>query len=225
MNPSPAARGAEAELSRVEVRDTHGAKGVGLAAGDRATAVKVFRGLASTALKVLGPTDLLLLARPMAISVADRLGISPSQTGNLTAVAHGPDTALVERYGCNAPAAAPPSEINGAPQDTDSWAGAAWDFVRRAAEAWKASGKPAPFSVSVDQVLRALGAPAGKAKTRRDANRVCRILRGKGLVYRRQRVFADDGNPVYVGDTAEQLREYRFLFAQVIDNTEADLAQ
>ncbi len=64
MNPSPAARGAEAELSRVEVRDTHGAKGVGLAAGDRATAVKVFRGLASTALKVLGPTDLLLWRDP-----------------------------------------------------------------------------------------------------------------------------------------------------------------
>jgi hypothetical protein len=162
----------------------------------------------------------------MAISVADRLGISPSQTGNLTAVAHGPDTALVEKYGCNAPAAAPapPSETNGASQDTDSWAGPALDFVRRAAEAWKASGKSAPFSVSVDQVLGALGRPAGKAKTRRDANRVCQILRGKGLVYRRQRVFADDGSPVWGGDSAEQLREYRFLFAQVIDNTEADLA-
>lgn len=117
-------------------------------------------------------------------------------------------------------AAAWPRKIKAVPDRFDPWAGPAWDFILRKREAWQASGKSAPFTASVDEILRALGAPVGTAKTRRDVNRVCRIMRGRGLLYIRQRIFADDGSPVYRGATAERVREYHFRWPQAADNTE-----
>jgi hypothetical protein len=106
-------------------------------------------------------------------------------------------------------ASARPSEINAVPDGIDPWATVVWDFVLRERGAWERSGKSEIFTVSTDRILQAVGAPAGKAKRRADVNRLCRLLRAKGLVYRRERIFAD-GAPVYVGDTAQQLREYHF---------------
>lgn len=206
MNPSPAARSnalpnmtrraAEAELSRVEIRDVHGATGIGQVTSDRATAVKAFRGLAQTALKVLGPTDLLLLARSIAISVADRLGTSPSWIG-----------------GDEPGASAQPSEINAVPDEgIDPWATIAWQFFEQEREAWERSGKARGFTLSLSRLLEVVGAPSGKARRRADANRLCRLLRARGLVYKRTRVYTDTGDPIYVGNTATQLKEYHFRF-------------
>lgn len=107
------------------------------------------------------------------------------------------------------------TEINAMPELFDPWAGPAWDFVLLKREAWQAAGKSAPFHVSVDEILEALAAPSGKSRTRFSVNRLCRILRRKGLIYQRQRIFSADGSPVYVGDTARQLLEYHFRWPEI----------
>ena len=79
----------------------------------------------------------------------------------------------------------------------DPWDRMVWDYVIGAREAWKTAGDPVEaFTVTIEELLQKACKKDLKDWTRQDSNRICSIMRVRGLVYKRERLYGDDGEPL-----------------------------
>jgi hypothetical protein len=154
-------------------------RGLARRAGDRKGGGRLFAALARAAVAMLGDSELRILAGTVAALLARRLGTLPAAS-------------VVSENGLGA--SGPDKIIQG---EDDPWEQAVWKSVLQMREA-RAGGQRGPFGVSVGQILEGIS----QERNRRNSNRICAILRGQGLLYRRRWVCNSDGT--------HQRREYRF---------------
>jgi hypothetical protein len=94
----------------------------------------------------------------------------------------------------------------------DPWDRPVWDYLVGARSAHTQGGKPEEtFTITMDEILEKALQKIKKDWTRQDSNRVCAIMRKRGLEYKRERVYDANGDPV-IGPRGKQLREYHFCF-------------
>lgn len=92
----------------------------------------------------------------------------------------------------------------------DVWDQPVWDYVMRQRDDWKSGGRPVEaFTISKEQILGGALVKKIGEWTRQDGQRIEAIMRVRGLEYKRQRIYDNDGEQL-LDPKGKPVREYHF---------------